>query len=258
MATQTLREKRSHAADASAPPVSRVDEREDPQNHGHAGVESGQPIDESQGSNHGSSPSKRAEERAPKRRRRSPRQWLRHCILRLEARMSRLAGRNAFWHKVLAWRFLPMAFRSGIKFDRGNVGTFSAVLPFRRFNRNWYNAMAGAALLGNAEIVGGMYVFKHCGDDYTVVCKELTYKFMRPCVGPAVYHCEPRDDLEALVQAGGEFNITVDLEVKQMVTTKNEHERRVGRATAKFHVTPKTMWRDRKKRQEARLHANTP
>lgn len=170
--------------------------------------------------------------------------------------MSRLAGRNAFWHKVLTWRFLPMAFRSGIKFDRGNVGTFSAVLPFRRFNRNWYNAMAGAALLGNAEIVGGMYVFKHCGDDYTVVCKELTYKFMRPCVGPAVYHCEPKDDLDALVKAGGEFNITVDLEVKQMVTTKNERERRVGRATAKFHVTPKTMWRDRKKRHEARLKAD--
>lgn len=227
--------------------------------HGHAVAEEGSLSDAAQTQDNGLPLSKHTGQHAggphAKRRRRSPRQWLRHRILRLEARMSRLAGRNAFWHKVLAWRFLPMAFRSGIKFDRGNVGTFSAVLPFRRFNRNWYNAMAGGALLGNAEIVGGMYVFKHCGDDYTVVCKELSYKFMRPCVGPAVYHCESRDDLDSLVRAGGEFNIIIDLEVKQMVTTKNERERRVGRATAKFHVTPKAMWRARKKRQEARLKA---
>lgn len=254
MPTQTLREQRSHAADASAGRTARERGRDDPHAGEHNEKSNGHATVEAHGN--GSVHPERAEPRVPRRRRRSPRQWLRHRILRLEARMSRLAGRNAFWHKVLTWRFLPMAFRSGIKFDRGNVGTFSAVLPFRRFNRNWYNAMAGAALLGNAEIVGGMYVFKHCGDDYTVVCKELTYKFMRPCVGPAVYHCEPQDDLDALVKAGGEFNITVDLEVKQMVTTKNERERRVGRATAKFHVTPKTMWRDRKKRHEARLKAD--
>ena len=42
-----------------------------------------------------------------------------------------------------------------------------AILPFRKFNKNWYNAMAGAALLGNAEIAGGMYVFGTVGADYT-------------------------------------------------------------------------------------------
>ena len=255
MATQTLREHKERITDRSADGASTAHGRNDPTAEGRATAEEAT-VSGSTANGHAPHAVAQAEGSRPtRRRRRTPRQWLRHRILRLEARMSRLAGRNAFWHKVLTWRFLPMAFRSGIKFDRGNVGTFSAVLPFRRFNRNWYNAMAGAALLGNAEIVGGMYVFKHCGDDYTVVCKELTYKFMRPCVGPAVYHCEPRDDLDSLVQAGGEFNITIDLEVKQMVTTKNERERRVGRATAKFHVTPKAMWRDRKKRQEARLRA---
>ena len=39
--------------------------------------------------------------------------------------------------------------------------------------------MAGAALLGNTEIAGGNYVFKVCGGDYTVVCKNLEYRFLR-------------------------------------------------------------------------------
>ncbi|XOV75629.1 MAG: hypothetical protein ACFHWZ_00920 [Phycisphaerales bacterium] len=56
----------------------------------------------------------------------------------------------------------------------------SYILPFRRFNKNWYNAMAGAALLGNSEVAGGMYIFQKAGKDYTVVCKELHYKFLRP------------------------------------------------------------------------------
>ena len=242
MPTETAQDIRREAADVTDEPVR-------PTDNGSAAAEPGASVKAAPLSRNGHAAS--LDDAPHRRKRRTPRQWLRHRVLRLEARMSRLAGRNAFWHKVLTWRFLPMAFRSGIRFDRGNVGTFSAVLPFRRFNRNWYNAMAGAALLGNAEIAGGCTSSSTCGDDYTVVCKELSYKFMRPCVGPAVYHCEPRDDLESLVQAGGEFNITIDLEVKQMVTTKGDRERRVGRATAKFHVTPKEMWRARKKRHEA-------
>ena len=61
-----------------------------------------------------------------------------------------------------------------------DVNTFAAYLPFRRFNRNWYRAMAGGALLANSEIAGGMYVFGVCGADYTVVCKNLNYTFLRP------------------------------------------------------------------------------
>ena len=51
--------------------------------------------------------------------------------------------------------------------------------------------MAGGALLANSEIAGGSYVFGICGGDYTVVCKDLDYKFLRPCLGPAVYESRP-------------------------------------------------------------------
>ena len=190
------------------------------------------------------------------RRRGAPARWFRHLVQRGERKLSRLAGRSPFWHRVLSWRFLPLAFRSGIRFEKGNIGTFSAVLPFRRFNRNWYNAMAGGALLGNAEIVGGMYVFNRCGAEYTVVCKELSYKFLRPCIGPAVYQCRTEEDLDALVDAGGEFNITIDIEVKQMVNPKDDRQRRVGKCTARFHITPKSVWRERKKRRERARYTN--
>jgi hypothetical protein len=122
------------------------------------------------------------------------------------------------------------------------------VLPFRRFNRNWYNAMAGAALLGNSEIAGGMYVFGTCGGDYTVVCKHLEYRFLRPCFGPALYQIRPHEDLAALVEEGGEFNITLTLDIVQDIRKPGDKPKRVGRCVATFHATPKVHQRRKKTR----------
>lgn len=158
---------------------------------------------------------------------------------RVEAYISRLSTKNNFWHRVCSLIWLPFAFRSGIKMKRLDGQTFQAILPFRRFNRNWYNAMAGAALLGNAEIAGGMYVFGACGGDYTVVCKHLQYKFLRPCFGPAVYRITPRDPIEQHLAHGGEFNLTIDMDVVQAIVKPGDREKRVGRCEVTFHVTPK-------------------
>ena len=108
-------------------------------------------------------------------------------VQRIERKVSRLSTKNNFWHRSIARIFLPLAYRSGITFRKQALskdGEFECVVPFSRFNKNWYNAMAGAALLANSEVAGGMYIFKRCGSDYTVVCKHLEYKFRRPCVGP--------------------------------------------------------------------------
>ncbi len=165
---------------------------------------------------------------------------------RIEAYVSRLSSRNNFWHRLTSLIWLPYAFRSGIKMKRLDGKTFEAVLPFRRFNRNWYNAMAGAALLGNAEIAGGMYVFGICGGDYTVVCKHLEYKFLRPCFGPARYRITPHEDVHELVKQGGEFNIAITLDVQQQLNKPGEKPKRVGRATATFHVTPKSHHKNKR------------
>ncbi len=63
---------------------------------------------------------------------------------RMDAFISRLSTRSNFWHRVCSIIWLPYAARSGIRMKRVDENTFSAVLPFTRFNKNWYNAMAGA------------------------------------------------------------------------------------------------------------------
>lgn len=167
---------------------------------------------------------------------------------RAEAFISRLSTRNNFWHKVCSLIWLPYAFRSGISMKRLDSTRFSAVLPFKRVNRNWYNAMAGAALLGNSEVAAGMYLFSECGSDYIVVCKEMNYRFLRPCMGPAVYHIVNAEDVQEKIRAGGEFNIDLELEIRQQLK-KNGRELRVGRCNITFHCTPKSHMRERKNRR---------
>src|SRR5262245_17646939 len=117
---------------------------------------------------------------------------------------------------------------------------FMAVLPFTRFNRNWYNAMAGAALLGNSEVAGGMYVFARCGGDYMVVCKDMRYRFLRPCFGPALYEVVKSDDIESKLATKSEFNIELEMEIRQQLK-KRGREKIVGRCSITFHCTPKAM-----------------
>jgi len=159
---------------------------------------------------------------------------------KVEAFVSRLSMRDNFWNSVCSLLWLPLAFFSGIRMKELEPGTIAAqaILPFRRFNRNWYRAMAGGALLANSEIAGGTYVFGICGADYTVVCKNLNYTFLRPCFGPAVYRMTARENIHEFARQGGEFNTTIDMEISQQ-GFRGERDRRVGRCEATFHVTPK-------------------
>lgn len=169
---------------------------------------------------------------------------------RLEAYLSRLSTRNNFWHKLFSLVWLPYAFRSGIAMKRIDSKKFRAVLPFKRINRNWYNAMAGAALLGNSEVAAGMYLFSQCGSDYIVVCKKMNYRFLRPCFGPAIYEVVSSEELAEKVASKGEFNIDIEMEVRQQLHKKGK-EVRVGRCEITFHCTPKAMMRERKARKNA-------
>ena len=170
--------------------------------------------------------------------------------LRAERFISRLSTRNNFWHKVCSLIWLPYAFRSGISMKRIDSRRFTAVLPFKRINRNWYNAMAGAALLGNSEVAAGMYLFSEIGSDYLVVCKEMRYQFLRPCLGPAVYHIVNNEDLAAKLETGDEFNIDFELDISQQLRKKGR-ERRVGRCCITFHCTPKSNDRPRSRDTDA-------
>ena len=180
-----------------------------------------------------------------------PRNFLERTYDRIEAFVSKLSVRDNFWNSVCSLIWLPLAFFSGIRMKELNANTFvaRAVLPFRRFNRNWYRAMAGGALLANSEIAGGSYIFGLCGADFTVVCKHLEYKFLRPCFGPAVYRIRAREDLKQLIAAGTEFNVTVDMDVLQQAARVGERDKRVGHCISTFHVTPKVQHQVKKLRK---------
>jgi acyl-coenzyme A thioesterase PaaI-like protein len=170
---------------------------------------------------------------------------------RIEAFVSRLSMRDNFWNSICSMIWLPLAFFSGIRMKELDPNSFAAraVLPFRRFNRNWYRAMAGGALLANSEIAGGAYVFGICGAEWTVVCKQLNYTFLRPCFGPAVYRIQAREDIKQQLTAGKEFNIVLDMEIHQQAARPNEKDHRVGKCEATFHVTPKVHHKIKKARR---------
>lgn len=174
----------------------------------------------------------------------------RSLFVRVEAWLSRMSTRNNFWHRLLSMVWLPYAFTSGISMRRLDKDRFTAVLPFSRVNRNWYNAMAGAALLGNSEVAGGMFLFAECGGEYVVVCKEMQYRFLRPCHGPAVYRVVQSEDVAGLIKAGGEFNVRLVMEVAQLVAGK-DGDRKVGECEITFHCTPKAMVRAKVTRLKA-------
>ncbi|MEM6393965.1 MAG: hypothetical protein AAF797_14440 [Planctomycetota bacterium] len=180
--------------------------------------------------------------------------WWARMVQRIEAKCSKLSVKNNFWHRMMARIFLPLAWRSGIRFRSKAGDPFQMVVPFRRFNKNWYNAMAGAAMLANSEVAGGSYIFQSVGADYTVVCKKLEYKFLRPCLGPAIYQVDPAEgtDLEELKRTKLEFNVTVEMTIYQAVVHKDEKQRRVGKSTATFHVAPKAQLRERKRKAKER------
>jgi hypothetical protein len=117
--------------------------------------------------------------------------------------------------------------------------------------------MAGASLLGNSEVAAGMFLFKNCGSDYAVVCKNMSYKFLRPCYGPAVYNVRDADkvtdELNTEMSKRHEFNIDFIMDITQILR-KHGREVRVGRCDITFHCTPKSMIKERATRRKARTN----
>jgi hypothetical protein len=171
---------------------------------------------------------------------------------KVEAWLSRTSTKSTVIQKLFSSIWLPYAFRSGITMKSVSENSFVAVLPFRRFNRNWYNAMAGAALLGNSEVAGGMYLFARCGSDYMVVCKEMRYRFLRPCLGPAMYEVMNSEDLTQKLEAGGEFNIALEMEIRQHVHKPGIKAPLVGKCDITFHCSPKAMIKAKLERRRKR------
>ncbi len=178
---------------------------------------------------------------------------------RLEAQITKLSSRSNFWHRVCSFIWFPLVFRSGISVRHLGSDEYVATLPFKRGNRNFYKAMAGAALLGNSEVAAGVFLFNICGSEYEVVCRKFSYKFLRPCYGAASYTVknaeEVRNELRRKIASAAEFNVTVEMQITQETATKNARALRIGKSELSFHCTPKAIVKQRRKRRKDRRKA---
>ncbi|MGJ8676059.1 MAG: hypothetical protein ACSHX0_00935 [Akkermansiaceae bacterium] len=170
----------------------------------------------------------------------------------IEAKLSKLCFNNNFWYKVLTTIYLPLAAKSNMKLGSWKGEVYETVLPFERFNKNWYNAMAGAAILANTEVAGGMAIFKIVGEKYTVVCKELSYKFRLPCQSEATYRVKIIDDIHSLMKTKPEFNLRMEIDV--LAEMKNKM-RKIGTSTVTFHVAAKSLMAQRIHKSKLRTKA---
>lgn len=170
----------------------------------------------------------------------------------IEAKFSKLCFESNFWYKILTTIYLPLAAKSDMKLGEWKGDVYETVLPFKKFNKNWYNAMAGAAILANTEIAGGMAIFKLVGEKYTVVCKELSYKFRLPCQSEATYRVKIIDDIHSLMKTKPEFNLRMEIDV--LAEMKNKM-RKIGTSTITFHVAAKSLMAQRIYKSQLRAKA---
>lgn len=175
--------------------------------------------------------------------------WWTTNYRKVEEKLSKLCFKNNFWYKILSSIFLPLAAKSGMKLGRWDGDVYEAVLPFKRFNKNWYDAMAGAAILANTEIAGGMAIFQDVGEKYLVVCKELSYKFRLPCQSKAIYRVKLLDDLQELMRTKPDFNLSMEIDVLAEIKNKL---RKVGTSSITFHITSKSYMAQRMNRKTQR------
>ena len=149
-----------------------------------------------------------------------PTGWWGKTYRKLEQKLSKLCFENNLWYKILTSIYLPLAAKAGMKLGKRNGEVYEAVLPFKKFNKNWYDAMAGAALLANTEIAGGMAIFQYV-------------------------------DIEMLMKTKPEFNLRMEIDV--LAEMKNKM-RKIGTSKVTFHIAAKSLMAQRifKAKQKAK------
>ncbi len=155
---------------------------------------------------------------------------------KLESYFSRLSVQSRIWNSILAFFCMPAVLRSGIKM-RLIADNFEAILPYRRFNRNAYGTMSGAALLGSCEVAAGGYIYYSSLGQFQVVCKDLQYRFRCSCTGPVKYVVAANDQLKQLISELKPFTIALNTDIYQL-DRNGEIVRRIGKAIATFHARP--------------------
>ena len=83
----------------------------------------------------------------------------------------------------------------------------------------------------------------------------MSYKFLRPCYGPAIYNVKKAEtvanELSEKMTTREEVNIAFTMDITQTLS-KQGKESRVGRCDITFHCTPKYKIKERAERRKKR------
>ena len=156
---------------------------------------------------------------------------------KLEKYFNRLSMKSGFFNRLLSFFYMPFVFKSGLKINFVE-NDYYAILPKKRFNKNWYGTMAGGPILGNSELAAGSYLFMLSKGEYRMICTHLNYRFLLPSLDSVMYKAfVDLEELASKIKTGEKFNIDMTIKVFRL-KNKDNAGRRIGSGSISFHVWP--------------------
>ena len=155
-----------------------------------------------------------------------------------ERALNQATIRSPILRWLLSFLFLPMVCRFGRRINY-STDNFYVEVPHKRFNRNAYGTIGGAALLANLELAAGAYLFMRTDGGHRLVCRNISYRFRLPSNNGLHFKVEPiDDDIDAAIEKNEPFNASLKVNVYTRGDSPGKPGHRIGRGEVTFHLWP--------------------
>lgn len=157
---------------------------------------------------------------------------------KLERTLNQATIRSPLLRWILSFIFMPMVCRFGMRINYAS-DDFYVEVPHKRFNRNAYGTIGGAALLANLELAAGAYLFMRTEGGHRLVCRNVSYRFRLPSTKGLHFKVEPvSEDIDELIATNEPFNASLKVNVYTRSDTPGKPGHRIGRGDITFHLWP--------------------
>ncbi|MGO4999534.1 hypothetical protein ACEN2G_08320 [Oceanisphaera sp. W20_SRM_FM3] len=157
---------------------------------------------------------------------------------RLERALNQATIKSPILRWLLSFLFLPMVCRFGMRINY-SADNFYVEVPHKRFNRNAYGTIGGAALLANLELAAGSYLFMRTDGGHRLVCRNISYRFRLPSNNGLHFKVEPiSQDIEEGIKSNKPFNAELKVNVYTRGDAPGKPGHRIGRGEVTFHLWP--------------------
>ncbi|MBO1519949.1 DUF4442 domain-containing protein [Oceanisphaera pacifica] len=155
---------------------------------------------------------------------------------KVERALNQASMRSPVLRWLLSWIFFPMVCKFGLRINY-DPNNFYVEVPHKRFNRNAYGTIGGAALLANIELAAGAYLFMRTDGGHRLVCRNLSYRFRLPSTNGLHFKIEPvSQDIDEAITTGQPFNADLKVHVYTRGKQPGVPGRLIGRGDVTFHL----------------------